>query len=124
MKKSCYFVAILLIISLFTGQVSSAELSFKGYMFGEYYFVLSHNSGTIEDGGIEGRNGFWMRRIYFTTDAKLTDNIKARLRLEMGSPGGFPFDSSGKLTPAVKDAYISYQYSGQDIMKHQRRKNK
>lgn len=116
MRKCNYFLLITLSISIFSSLTYSADLSFKGYMFGEYYYVLSHNSGEIDAGGIEGRNGFWFRRIYFTTDAKFTDNIKARLRFEMNSPGKFPFNSSDKLTAAVKDAYISYNYSGHELI--------
>jgi hypothetical protein len=34
----------------------------------------------------------------------------------MNSPGKFPFDSSDTMTAAVKDAFISYTYSGQEIL--------
>lgn len=116
MKKWNYFLVIALAIGLLPNLTQSADLSFNGYMFGEYYYVLSHNSGKIDDGGIEGRNGFWFRRIYFTADMKLTENWKACLRLEMNSPGSFPFDSSAKLTPFIKDAYISYNLSGHELI--------
>lgn len=116
MKRRYWFLAIVLMVGFFSSLTYSTELSFNGHMFGEYYYVLSHNSGAIKNGGVEGRNGFWFRRIYFTTDAKFSDSIKARLRFEMGSPGSFPFDSSDTLTPFVKDAYISYKYSGHEFL--------
>ncbi|MFQ6070812.1 MAG: hypothetical protein ACE5LC_09870 [Candidatus Aminicenantales bacterium] len=116
MRKACHLLLFFMIIGIFWSSIYSAELSFKGYMFGEYYFVLSHHSGEINAGGIRGRHGFWFRRIYFTTDAKFSDKIKGRLRLEFNSPGKFPFDSSDKLVPFVKDAYISFSCFGQEIV--------
>lgn len=108
MKKWSLLLVMALAIGLLPNITQSAELKFKGYMFGEYYYVLDHNSGEIDDGGIKSRNGFWFRRIYFTTDMKIADNWKGRLRFEMNSPGKLPFDSSDTLGAVVKDAYIAY----------------
>lgn len=109
-------LAIALTIGFLSNIAHSSEISFKGYMVGEYYYVINHNSGSVDAGGIEGRHGFWFRRIYFTTNMTLTDSIKGRLRLEMNSPGGFPFDSKSTLTPAVKDAYLSYKTGDHSLM--------
>ncbi len=116
MKKWSLLLVIALAIGFFPYIIESADLKFKGYMFGEYYYVLDHNSGEIDDGGIKGRNGFWFRRIYFTTDMKISDNWKGRLRFEMNSPGKLPFDSSDKLQAVVKDAYLSYATGNQELM--------
>ena len=101
---------MLLVIALAIGLMPSlAQAQLKGYMFGEYYSVLNHN-----DSNIENRQGFWFRRIYFTYNGQLTDDIKMRLRLEMASPGDFT--SSSKLTPVVKDAYLSAKLGGQSLL--------
>ncbi len=104
MKKLILFMGVVLVLSLFSG-LTFAEGSFDGYMFGDYYYVASHNN---ED--YEGRNGFWFRRIYFTYNNQLTEKIKMRLRLEMASPGDF--DEKDKLVPVVKDAYLNAAIGG------------
>ncbi|MBD3413561.1 MAG: hypothetical protein GF421_03900 [Candidatus Aminicenantes bacterium] len=102
MKKLNLLVCVVLALSLLSGV---AEASFKGYMFGDFYYVASHNN---ED--YQGRNGFWFRRIYFSYNPQLTEKIKMRLRLEMSSPGDF--DESAKMTPVVKDAWLNADIGG------------
>lgn len=76
------------------GQIS-------GTFFGDYYwFANNHNDE------LEGNNGFWIRRIYFTYDHQLTQHFSARLRLDMSSPGDFI--SNSKLSPTVKDAWLKW----------------
>ena len=94
------FLLIALTISVLP-DLAYSEDEIKGYMIGEYYYVVKHNN---EDR--EGWNGFWLRRIYFTYNNKLSDTVKMRLRYEMASPGDF---SSALLLGFVKDAYISFK---------------
>ncbi len=80
----------------------------SGLVFGDYYWVASdHNSD------LKGRNGFWLRRIYFTYDQKISNSFSARFRLEMNSSGDFA--SSAKLRPYVKDAYLRWHHDQQQI---------
>jgi len=81
-------------------EYSYGEL--KGLMFLDYYYVAQQHQKNIQ-----GRHGFWFRRIYLTYDTNLTAKFKMRFRLEMNSAGDFRTKS--KLSPAVKDAYLSYQ---------------
>lgn len=112
MKKLSMFLVVALAVGLLSApglaefKPSSGEI--KGYMINEYYSVLSHHNEEIE-----GRHGFWFRRIYFTYNNKLTDNIKMRLRFEMNSPGDFV--TSTTLNALVKDAYLNFKLSGQDV---------
>lgn len=77
----------------------NGELS--GTFYGDYYwFASSHNPD------LEGNNGFWIRRIYFTYDHQLGGNFSSRLRLEMSSEGDFITNS--KLSPVVKDAWLKW----------------
>ncbi len=76
------------------------EGKFSGWMFGDYYYAVTHH-----DEAVEGNNGFWLRRIYFTYDNTLSDKIAMRFRLEMNSPGDFK--TSSTLVPFVKDAYLT-----------------
>lgn len=73
----------------------------SGYMFGDYYFVSGHH-----DSSIEGQNGFWFRRIYFTYDQKVAEAFQTRFRLELNSPGDFK--TSDTMKPFLKDAYLKY----------------
>ncbi len=103
---------ILLVLALSLGLLNpnaQATGEIKGLMFGEYYYVVNHHDKEIED-----QNGFWFRRIYLTYDNKLSDKIKMRLRFEMNSPGDFK--SAQKLTAVVKDAYLSFDLRGQEMM--------
>jgi hypothetical protein len=70
-------------------------------MFSDYFYAVNHHDKTIQ-----GNHGFWFRRIYLTYNNDLSEKIKMRLRLEMKSAGDFI--SKSKLTPIVKDAYLSY----------------
>lgn len=74
----------------------------SGYMFGDYYWVAASH-----DSDLEGRNGFWFRRIYLTFDQTLSEHWSVRLRGEMDQPGDF---SSGvKMEMTVKDAYVRWE---------------
>jgi hypothetical protein len=102
------FIALIPAASLAEFKPGSGEI--KGYMVSEYYFNLDHHTGSMDDGGIKGRHGFWFRRIYFTYNNKLSDAVKMRLRLEMNSTSDL--FSSSSLVPYVKDAYLSWKFAG------------
>lgn len=99
MKKLSLVVFLVMTLGLLTSPVQ-ADGSFKGSMFGDLYYVGSHHNEHLE-----GRNGFWFRRIYFTYNNQLSDTFKLRLRLEMSDPGDF--DTKTKMRPVVKDAWIN-----------------
>ena len=53
-------------------------------MFGDYYYVLAHHDETVE-----GNNGFWLRRVYFTYDNTLSDTLRHALPPGDEQPGRF-----------------------------------
>lgn len=114
MKKVNLILMIAFVINLIStsglGQSKSDSGVIKGYMAAEYYWNINHNTGAIDDGGFQGRHGFWFRRIYFTYDHNLSSGVKMRLRLEMNSPGDFT--TSTNLTAYVKDAYLNFNLGG------------
>jgi hypothetical protein len=69
--------------------------------FGDYYWIAANH-----DAEIEGNNGFWFRRIYFTYDHQLSTSFSGRLRLEMNSEGDF--ETSSELAPTLKDAWLQW----------------
>ena len=77
----------------------------SGYFFGDYYYVANSH-----DTALENRSGFQYRRIYFTYDNALSDDLSTRLRLEMNSPS-FPtaFKEKKRLEPFVKHAYLQWK---------------
>jgi len=89
------------------GSENKGKLS--GYMFGDFYYVASsHNKD------IEGQNGFWFRRIYFTYDKNISEQFSIRLRLELNSPGDF--ETKAKVEPYAKDAHLRWKKNGHSII--------
>ncbi len=107
----CSLVALFIL----TTATASGQGSFKGYMFGDAYYLASHDDGVAEDTdeAIEGANGLWFRRIYLTFDWKFNDAWSARLRTEMGSPGDFT--TARTLVPFAKDAYVRWKRGNHQI---------
>ena len=82
---------------------------FHGYAFGDYYyFVEDHKSDLVD------QRGFWFRRIYLTYDYKIDKQFSSRLRLEMSNEGDFT--SKVAIVPIVKDAWLRYKFSNQQIL--------
>lgn len=118
MNKTGFVLGLVLGIALIPvcglAQFNPDSGSIQGYMVGEYFWNINHNTGHIDDGGFQGRHGFWFRRIYFTYNNNLSDTVKMRLRFEMNSPGDFT--TSANLTAFVKDAYLSIGLWGSAIL--------
>ena len=93
------------------GQDNKEDSSgkFSGYMFGDYYFVVDNHNSEIKD-----QHGFWFRRIYFTYDYKIDSRFSSRIRLEMSNEG--KYNSSDKMLPAVKDAWLKVRLSDHVII--------
>jgi len=112
MKKVCLVLLIAFSIALFPvvagAQFKPESGEIKGYMVNEYYDNWQHH-----DEDIKGRHGFWFRRIYFTYNNKLSDNIKMRFRLEMNSTSDL--FSAATLVPFVKDAYIDFKLGASNL---------
>lgn len=104
---------MILLASMLAAILAAAGLrgegKISGLMFGDYYYALSHH-----DAAIEGHNGFWLRRIYFTYDAAIGERMAMRLRLEANSPGDFK--TSSTLVPFVKDAYLTRRLGRHTLM--------
>ncbi len=94
-------ILLILVIIVSLNQTGFSQGTIKGLMFSDYFYAVNHHDKTIQ-----GNHGFWFRRIYLTYNNDLSEKIKMRLRLEMKSAGDFI--SKSKLTPIVKDAYLSY----------------
>ncbi len=107
MLKKVFLVTIMF-VTVFIGTKSGMADDIKGYMIPEYYFVGSHHSGGEDTGGIDDQNGFWLRRIYFGYNTKISAKFSARVRLEMNSSAF----SNDKLTPYVKNAHLKYKLGG------------
>lgn len=101
MKRAMILVLIATACAAFAAPASAENGKLSGYMIGDYYYVAGNHDPALEE-----MNGFWLRRIYMTYDKKLEDGFSVRLRTEMSSAGDF--ESSSKLTPVVKDAYLQY----------------
>jgi len=85
------------------------DATLSGTIFTDYYWMAQHHN---ED--IEGKNGFWFRRIYATYDHNLSEGFSTRVRLEMSSAGDFQSDP--EMIPNVKDAYLKWQNENHAIL--------
>lgn len=91
-------------------QVSVGEKGeLSGNVFMDYYWVAQNH-----DTDIEGKNGFWIRRIYLTYERQFNEAFSSRVRLEMGSAGDF--ESDPEMIPNVKDAYLKWQNDNHQIL--------
>lgn len=107
MKKLALLSVIALLCAGTTTAQDKGELS--ALLFGDYFWMASNH-----DEDLEGKNGFWIRRIYLTYDRGLSDSFSARIRLEMSSEGDFV--TSAKLDPVVKDAYLEWESGDHAIL--------
>ncbi|MCG8607800.1 hypothetical protein MJD09_22800 [bacterium] len=108
MKKRLTLLAFALYL-LFPLVALSQPGKISGYMFGDYYYVANNHVSELE-----GKNGFWFRRIYLTYDQDLSETFSIRFRLELNSPGDFT--TSSKLEPFLKDGYLRWSKSQHSIL--------
>ncbi len=108
MKRGRSIVLLALSLLAAAGRGLNGEGKISGLAFGDYYYALGHH-----DVAVEGRNGFWLRRIYFTYEDKLGEKYAMRFRLEANSPGDFK--TAANLVPFIKDAYLSVRLGRQTL---------
>jgi len=95
-------LTISLLMALNANPGAAHEGKISGYMFGDYYSVLSSD----DDAGAKNRNAFEIRRIYFTYNRKIGDDFSIRFRLEAK---GNKFGAGGSMVPFVKHAYLKWK---------------
>ena len=102
MKRCGIALFYTLLISIYSAAPAGAQVvsKFSGVFFGDYYYNVQNHT---ED--LKYENAFSIRRIYFTFENNLTENIKTRFRLE--SEQG-EFGSSTKINPFVKHAFLEW----------------
>jgi len=98
--KLRYSITSLLVSVLMSSLSFAGTSKIKGYMFGDYFYNVANN-----DVSEENYNGFQFRRIYFTFENNLNDDIKVRFRLEAETG---KTTSSSLISPFVKDAYLQW----------------
>lgn len=112
MRRGCVLAVVLWICAVpVAGQelpswIEGTEVS--GLVFGDAYWVAESH-----DPEIEGESGFWIRRIYLTLDKELSERLDLRLRLEASSPGDF--ESSDRIEPFFKDAWVRWSGERTDL---------
>ena len=109
MKHWSTGIVVACLLGIMSSSAQAQERQFSGYMFGDLFWVPTHHDTTLE-----GSNGFWFRRIYFTFDSDLNKTLAVRLRLEMASAGDFS-TATQLLVPFVKDAYLRWLAGGTQV---------
>jgi hypothetical protein len=90
---------------------------FSGLMFGDYYAYDKWHQTSISatnTNNVQGQQGFWFRRIYFTYDLTLSEKFTTRFRLEANSNG--QFTNPGNINPYVKDAYLKWTFWNKQVL--------
>lgn len=100
-KKLTFWLVITFIFTSLALQ-AKAQGKISGLAYIDYYYIGDHHNENIK-----GKNGFWLRRVYFTYDHKLSSSFKVRFRLEGNSAGDFK--SKTKIEPYIKDLYLEYK---------------
>ncbi len=103
MKRVNVLLIVLFFVLACVPAISAGNGKLSGYTFGDFYYIAQDHNADFE-----GRNGFWLRRIYFTYDQKLSDSFSTRVRLEMSQPDGLN-KAADKAFAVVKDAYIKWK---------------
>ncbi|MDZ7264019.1 MAG: hypothetical protein ONB16_05500 [candidate division KSB1 bacterium] len=87
---------------IFLPFVLSAQIESKidGLVYADYYYQFKNSIAAEQD-----RNAFQFRRIYFTFENNITQNIKVRFRLESEHAS---YGSATKVNPFVKHAYLEW----------------
>ena len=109
--KRCKFSAVALILVLLPSVVSAGEGKISGYMFGDYYWVVSADDDAKMP---QKQNAFQFRRIYFNYDKGITDDFDIKFRLEAKDAG---FGKKDKMIPFVKLGYLKWKkgVAGSDL---------
>jgi len=102
----------LCVLLLATGLAGADTGTLKGYMYGDYYYVVAADDGEAEYP--EKQNAFQYRRVYFTYNRDLAGDFSMRYRLEANDRG---FGSGKKMTPFIKHGYLRWRgaLAGSDL---------
>ena len=89
---------------------------FGGLVFGDFYsYDRWHQDqiGSTNTNSVQGQQGFWLRRIYFSYDLAFNEKLTTRFRVEANSNG--QFQSPGNLNVYVKDAYLKWTFAAKQV---------
>ncbi|MFH5832876.1 hypothetical protein [Halalkalibaculum sp. DA384] len=111
MKTSGLLGALLLVwaSTTFAQSALTEKGEISGRVYSDYFWVASNHNNDLE-----GKNGFWIRRVYFTYDYQISEAFSGRFRLEGNSPG--QFNTEAKITPVVKDLYLQWENDQHQIL--------
>jgi hypothetical protein len=125
-----YFL-ITVVLCFFGTNSIDAQGKFSGYVFGDYYYNILRDNGTLLNSasnsaapGGTAMQAFQFRRIYLTYDNDISEQFIARFRLEADQGAGTSTApqndalNSGKIGVFVKDAYLKWKniFSGSDLI--------
>lgn len=95
-------LGVLILGWVFAAQAAEGKL--KGYMFGDYYYVLAADEADTKYS--PKRNAFQFRRLYLTYQSDIATDFAIRFRLEAKDAG---FAQGAKMEPFVKHGYLQWK---------------
>ena len=100
--KKMVTLGVLLLGWVFAARAEGGTI--KGYMFGDYYYVLAADEADAKQP--HKRNAFRFRRVYFTYQKDIATDFAVRFRLEAKDAG---FDEDAKMEPFLKHGYLQWK---------------
>ena len=94
--------ALIVALAAMVGGAQAQSVDVGGRVYMDYFYNVSDPNPDVE-----GLNGFQYRRLYLTTDYKLSEEFSGRARLEA------PEDIGGVSGVKVKDLSITWNYTGE-----------
>ena len=95
-------LGVLILGWVFAARAEGGKL--KGYMFGDYYYVLAADEADVKQP--HKRNAFRFRRVYFTYQKDIATDFAVRFRLEAKDAG---FGEDAKMEPFLKHGYLQWK---------------
>jgi hypothetical protein len=124
------FLVTVILCFIYINSIN-AQGKFSGYMFGDYYYNILRDNGTLSNSasnsiapGGTAMQAFQFRRIYLTYDNDISEQFTTRFRLEADQGAGTSTApqsdalNGGKVGIFVKDAYLKWKniFSGSDLI--------
>ncbi|MBN2029073.1 hypothetical protein JW824_02415 [bacterium] len=99
--RTCILACILLVSIVRPDRGYGLTTSIiKGLVFADYYYGIKNH-----DSSLKNQNAFQFRRVYFTFENNITENVRIRFRIESKHP---KFEQSGPINPFIKHAYLEW----------------
>lgn len=86
-------------------QISYSQVKLSGMAYFDYFYNIDRNAAKIAE---KDQQGFQFRRVFFTADFDISENISSRFRLEAD---GVNFAGTPKFASYLKEVFVQYKFA-------------